>query len=229
MKVEHGFQPNCSEVVYHISDMSKEEILNVLEQHGIEKVSMKGFYSFSPEDEIEMLSDTDNPNLPDFRYNAYLKIEEGYAGCGTYEGGACVVGHQHCQRQLFPTMHKIEQLIPTSEWSGDDGGNIEEYEEWVEKGAHQIEPFQDEIEIPIGNLDRRNLETLIEYAKTLGLESHEEVAGPYGKLLRFDPPPYFQTSLNPHDVKSKRMYRAISEVRNQLDNKFRKLLAEQKR
>jgi hypothetical protein len=171
MRVERGFQPNCSEVVFFLEGMSKQEVLEILKDHGIYEITIHDYYEWRMNDEPEVLiADDNNPNLPDFSNHAIMRLQEDYVACGSYTGGTSFVGHQHCQHQLFPTMHKIASIFDSQyEWHGDDGGSIESYEEWVNSGAQPIDDYQTTITIPTARLDRKGIAKLRKYAQTLGL------------------------------------------------------------
>jgi len=137
MRIDLGFQPNCSEVVLHLSSIATNDLLLLLESIGIREIEIDDKYS--ADGRRTVLVDDSNPSLPDFMHGSDLKIREDYVGSGSYLGGTCIVGHQHCQSQLFPTMKKIADALKqnniTGEWDADDGGSIGDYEEWVKGGA----------------------------------------------------------------------------------------------
>lgn len=134
MRVEAGVCPNCSEVVLRLK-VSPEEALARLQAVGIGVMRMtkREFWGIKvvPEEtgELEeMLVDCDNPLLPDTTWHAVLRV------IPDWDGGPAVVGHQHCQHQLFPTMLKIEKVLG-GRWEGYDGGSIEGYRQW--KAEHR--------------------------------------------------------------------------------------------
>lgn len=172
MRVELGFQPNCSEIVLHIPGMKKAELIELLEGSRIREVEIQGWYAAIGNDESYlMLEDDQNPSLPDFNHHSRLNIEEDYSGCGTYQGGVCVIGHQHCQHQMFPTMKRIEDLVNAEghdvHWHGDDGGSEEDYEEWITAGADakKTEIDQTVIEEYVPGLTKEQLNPVIKYVQ----------------------------------------------------------------
>jgi hypothetical protein len=90
--------------------------------------------------------------LEDLGYNPWkstvMLIEEGkdpdvaweYGGTVTLRDGhdnhneAAIVGHQHCQAQIYPLMKRIAEIFD-SEVQGYDGGSSEQYEQWLEEGC----------------------------------------------------------------------------------------------
>ena len=200
MRVELGFQPNCSEIVLHISSLKKDELIKLLDRIGIREVEIEGWYSSIGNDEPHtMLEDDQNPSLPDFSHHAALKIVEDYCGCGTYQGGVCVVGHQHCQSQMFPTMKRIEDLVKAeghdAHWQGDDGGNESDYEDWVEEGANvkKTEVDQTIIQEFVPGLTKTQLKPVIKYM--------EEVYGVTPKYVTSSPAqPRLEFRYDPNNI-----------------------------
>ena len=135
MRLEIGFQPNCSDVVLHISSMNKEKLLPILAEIGIVETC-------SPKDEEDLvLIDKNSISLVPGG-NGRLRITDDYIGCVDYKGGCCVVGSQHCSEDIFPTMKHIQDHLENkgllkTEWQGDDGGNTVDYEDWIEDGAQE--------------------------------------------------------------------------------------------
>ena len=143
MEIELGFQPNCSEIVLHIPQLKKRQLLAHLRKIGIHEEIIEGYYEWSPNEKERVIVDFDNPALPDYRWHSILRIINDYTGCGAYKGGCCIVGSQHCQTQMFPTMKKIRDFVVNergyhTEWQGDDGGSTVEYENWIRKGCKSV-------------------------------------------------------------------------------------------
>jgi hypothetical protein len=143
VEIELGFQPNCSEVVLHIPNLKKRQLLARLKKIGIHEEVIEGYYEWSPNEKERVIVDCDNPALPDYRWHSILRILNDYTGCGSYKGGCCVVGNQHCQTQMFPTMKKIRDFVVNehgydTEWQGDDGGSEWDYENWIKQGCKPV-------------------------------------------------------------------------------------------
>jgi hypothetical protein len=226
MKIEKGFQPNCSEVVFNIQDMTIEEVRKIMGQHGIEEIEIEGFYSHDDEPR-KLIADVDNPNMPDISHHATLELREDYQACGNYQG-INFVGHQHCQHQLFPTMKKIEGIFG-GEWMGDDGGSTTGYEEWRDCNKRPPKNYQDKIIIYLqtGKGFESRKEKIIQYAATLGTKLAKEKDLPDHALC-------FKVESIPCDfgkfpgvVGKKLEVIGIAKIRNDI-NKFAESLMEEK-
>ena len=146
--------PNCSEIVIRLPDIKKKEVLRELKTIGIKQANVAGFWGFYGDDpkltdkEKEermmyknMLVDGDNPNSPDCDSHAHVTIERGErTGYDYLHGQYLIWAHQHCQRQLFPTLHKIAKHFGVDP-EGNDGGGSGDYEEWVAGGCLPIEDY----------------------------------------------------------------------------------------
>lgn len=125
---EIELMPNCSELVMRLDIKDKSKILKELKTIGIEEVEFEEryYYSTTPKnkEKIRLLVDKDNPNLPDFKYMANIRL---YKNDDTKDW--IVSAHQHCQHQLFPTLKKIQNHFG-GEFYSDDGGSTGDYEEW---------------------------------------------------------------------------------------------------
>jgi hypothetical protein len=178
VQVEIGFQPNCSEVVLHVQSLTKDELLPILEEIGIREEEVEQFWGHQPDEEPEVvIADDNNPNMPDYVHKAHMSIKDDYVGCGTYSGGCCVIGHQHCQQQLYPTMKHIADFLEakglqTDGWNGDDGGSTDEYEEWIEKGEKPIKIDPAKVEQYTGGLNKEECKPIISYlGDTYGIKA----------------------------------------------------------
>lgn len=132
MKVEKGVCPNCSEVVLRLTEKGLPEALEALAEAGITvKTSRRGdLYgetTVAPDETENVIVDAENPLLPDRVWFSSLTLEEDFDDCGS----PAIVGFQHCQCQLFPTMLKIEEALG-KRFVGYDGGSVDEYLEWKE-------------------------------------------------------------------------------------------------
>jgi hypothetical protein len=141
MEVE--LNPNCSEVVFQLRGFkAREEALQMLNKIGIFEIEVVDgdFWDISSGDETttKMLSDVDNPNLPDFANQATLEIKDNLEFFGF-----SIVGKEHSQAQLFSTMKKIEKRFG-GDWFGNDGGSDENYRDWISKGCKAVPSYQDE-------------------------------------------------------------------------------------
>jgi hypothetical protein len=54
------------------------------------------------------------------------------------EGNIAIVGHQHCQPDMFPLLKKIADHFG-EEVQAYDGGSIQDYEEWLENQGESNE------------------------------------------------------------------------------------------
>ena len=63
--------------------------------------------------------------------NGTVNIYEGFDG---NEDGVTIMGHQHCQTDMFPLLKKIADHYD-AEVEAHDGGGITEYEEWLNGGS----------------------------------------------------------------------------------------------
>jgi len=172
--------PNCSELVCRLPTESMEEAKEMLEKIGID-VERFSMYSFSDE-ESNHLVDYDNPNLPDFQNHAYMVLQKGHDGD---EESIHIVGHQHCQVQLYETVKKI-QAADLGEFYGYDGGGgfEEEYNEWF-YGNVKNDDYQ------------KGMREII-----LGLINNEQVKDEINYLLN-DLPLYTNLALNKSETKRK--------------------------
>jgi hypothetical protein len=138
--------PNCSEVVFSLEGMTRQEALAKLAEIGIIEFEMPsrefwGFELGEPGELEKFLADRDNPNVPDFKYHSHLDLEDNF---DTY--GLSIVGHEDIQSQMFPTMLKIENAFHDN-WHGYDGGSIEPYDQWAgsDESRRPIEDVQDDV------------------------------------------------------------------------------------
>ena len=158
MQIERGINPNCSEVIMRFRDLSYEDLIRELKTIGIEEIIAENYYNFDiPYDErhantkivkvedmpinlVEairqggtkhalMLSDIDNPSLPDIENGASLYI----SSPGEYDNpNVSIIGHQHYQVQLYPTINKIERQFGVKPEGHDGGYSFEDdYHNWL--------------------------------------------------------------------------------------------------
>jgi len=121
--------PNCSEMICRLPTASMDEAKKMLEGIGLELVDMPWYISFSDDVEKDYIVNPENPNSPDYMYHAYLHLVKDFE-----EKGIFVVGHQHCQHQLYSTIDKIEQALKVSFFGSDGGYDFdEEYKDWKNK------------------------------------------------------------------------------------------------
>lgn len=152
--------PNCSELVIRLPEeyTTKKDILRELKELNIKQADVVGFWGFYYDDtkltdkEKEecamyknMLVDADNPNSPDCEHHATIHIARGGTGYDYPHGQYLIWAHQHCQNQLFPTLHKIAEYFGV-EPEGNDGGSSENYDEWVAGGCLPIENYNEKNE-----------------------------------------------------------------------------------
>ena len=218
MQTETGYQPNCSEVVFNLGDMTKGEVLKILKDHGIEEMSYNMYDIDDPEDNEfgKLLADSDNPNLPDLSGGASLRVHKDYSACGYYPG-ISIVGDQHCQTQLFPTMKKIEEIFPDGEWLGDEGGDTHQYESWLEDDGDPVEPFQLDIRVFSNGLDDAGKEELINYVKAeYGIENCKTD----GCELDFGKVPQSMLGIIPGDIGSKNEVICADQIRKEIGQKI---------
>lgn len=178
MEIELGFQPNCSELVLHIPGMKKRKLLAALSSVGIRQEAIEGFWPWSPDEKENLVTDMDNPALPDVRWQATMRIKNDYVGATSYNGGCCIVASQHCQSQNFPTIKKIIDFLDKNGISyegpnGDDGGSSNDYEEWVEKGCKTTIDKKEmmKVDVLVDKLTNKQVAEVREKAlKTFGLK-----------------------------------------------------------
>lgn len=172
MRIESGFQANCSELIFHIPSMTAKEVLDTLKDYGIRAVSMDGFWDWDlgdDEEQDDMLADMDNPNCPDYKNHGFMNVHQDYEGCGTFPG-ASILAHGDGSTPLFPTLKKIEDLFG-GEWEGHDGGHEDFYRQWVKEGAVPSNDTQLELFVRcFGVSDVGEVQKILKYAsKTYGL------------------------------------------------------------
>lgn len=137
--------PNCSEVIARLPVKNITEGKNLLKSIGLDILRMDPYLNMhillpnGKEEEYNMITDPDNPNLPDFEHHStfYLKRTD-------YDGneGIYIQGHQHSQIQLYPTIKKIQDKLGIDFYGYDGGGDFEEiFESWLNEGAKN-EDFQ---------------------------------------------------------------------------------------
>jgi hypothetical protein len=198
MEVELGFQPNCSEVVYRVPGVEKEDFLVELEKIGIRQIMVKDFWVFSTPEPMEMLSDEDNPNMPDYTRHSHMWVTnetDHFDGCE-------VRAHQHCQHQLFATMLKISSQFG-GEWGGYDGGTIDAYDEWLET-EEKIDNYQLEISMPCGDAPKKDLDKIVEHARiTYGINLKLKLGGHQNKVWMMELPKYDADMVDPCAVHPK--------------------------
>ena len=152
MRIEHGINPNCSELVIRLPDRSMLSIKNSLDLAGIKEEVVRDFWAMGieqPEWENDKPRDdgndcsqlVDHDLLPDMQNHADIRLEKHFDG-----EGIAIVGHQHCQKQLFPILKKISDLFsePVESY---DGGSTQYYDKWLEAGCPDIriwEPDEEE-------------------------------------------------------------------------------------
>lgn len=137
--------PNCSEVIARLPVKNITEGKNLLKSIGLDVIRFDPYlhmHILSPkgkEEKYNMIADPDNPNMPDFEHRSTF-----YLGKSDYNGeeGIYVQGHQHCQRQLYATIKKIQDKLGIDFYGHDGGGAFKElFEEWL-KGGKVIDDYQ---------------------------------------------------------------------------------------
>jgi len=128
--------PNCSEMVMKLEDVSTvKEAIELLRSEGFIVEKINRYVDFSKDKSVEIM-DKDNPNLPDFAHGAHLSIYKGDYDAGN---GIYIVGHQHCQHQLYATIYRLESIFG-GDFEGYDGGyDFEDcYNNWLDKGKPDV-------------------------------------------------------------------------------------------
>jgi hypothetical protein len=133
---EKILNPNCSEVVCKLPATTMDEAKKTLEGIGIKVVNVEWYVDFSDDTQMNYIVDPNNPNSPDFMHRAHLYIAEDFEAQGIF-----IIGHQHCQAQLFSTMRAIEKGLHIK-FDGYDGGDIKEYADWKRKGEEMMPDWQ---------------------------------------------------------------------------------------
>jgi hypothetical protein len=137
--------PNCSEVIARLPVKNMIEAKKLIRSIGLDilridpYINMHIFLPDGKEEKRNMITDPDNPNLPDFKYRSTL-----YLGKDDYEEGEgiYVEGHQHCQKQLYPTIKKIQDKLGVEFYGYDGGYKFEEcFEGWLNEG-NAVEDYQ---------------------------------------------------------------------------------------
>lgn len=140
--------PNCSEVVAKLDVTTKQEAKEILEDIGLKVIRYDPYVSLYSgghfSEKYWMIIDPKNPNSPDFKCSSHLAISK-----NAYfdDEGIWIDGSQHSQHQMYSTIKRISDALPEVEFTGHDGGGSfnELFDEWIKKGAVQIEDFQTEI------------------------------------------------------------------------------------
>jgi hypothetical protein len=163
--------PNCSEIIARLPVNTLPEGKKLLKSVGLEIIRFDPYIDMHVNMKIPMMEkgnyiiDPENPNLPDFKFHSRLTIERADF---ERDEGIYVVGHQHSQPQLYPTIKKISDKIGV-EFKGYDGGyDFEEcFEDWINKGQPKTD-HQDEIRKSVKKLLRipeiKNLAKNVFYA-----------------------------------------------------------------
>ena len=127
--------PNCSEVVGKLPVKTIKEAKKILKDIDIEVIRYDAYIHLHAgtkfSEKHNRIIDPSNPNSPDFANRSSIGLYR-----GNYEGGngVYVVGHQHCQRQLFATIEKISGEIKVDFHGYDGGYDFEDcYNEWLER------------------------------------------------------------------------------------------------
>jgi hypothetical protein len=156
----------------------------------LDRVGIRQESAFIYSDLEDVLTDNDNQVLPDYRWHSTLKVHDDYVGSGSYQGGCCVVGSQHCQVQMFPTIKKIidfldKEGIYHEDLTGDDGGSLRDYEEWESQGCkpNSKTPELMQIRIYTSRLSKSEIRKVKELAlKTFGIKMIEKERELIGKF-----------------------------------------------
>lgn len=123
---DHVLNPNCSDVVFRLPGLSREDAVKKLREIGIIEVSS------NPDGKYPFLADRDNPMVPnmDSEYGcAMLDIDEWDKGEIVIHGGI------NLEFSTFPTMKKIRDAFPGKKWDEMIGGSMtKDFEEWIENG-----------------------------------------------------------------------------------------------
>ncbi|MEX2729367.1 MAG: hypothetical protein Q6353_019075 [Candidatus Sigynarchaeum springense] len=135
IKQKTELNPNCSEIVFKLPGITREQALAKLRDIGILEVTIPlKLFSRDNDDDISwtILADRDNPLVPDLdsEYGgAQLDIE-------TWQNGETVIhGGINLEYSAFPTMKKIRDAFPASKWEEAMGGDTAgEFEEWLNNG-----------------------------------------------------------------------------------------------
>jgi len=124
--VETILNPNCSDVVFRLPGLSREEAVKKLREIGIIEVSS------NPDGKYPFLADRDNQMVPD--------MDSEY-GCSMFDidewdkGEIVVHGGINLEFSAFPTMKKIQDAFPGKKWEEMIGGSTShDFDEWLVNG-----------------------------------------------------------------------------------------------
>jgi len=145
--------PNCSEIVAKLPVQKIEDAKDFLEKNSNIKVikfdSYHGMLSGLMEDTSPNIVDPDNPNTLDFNHGSTMSIYEGNYSDYDCDGdtGIFIVASQHCQHQLFETIHKLKDEKGLEFYGFDGGGGFDDnYDTWLDEfGRGKTPDYQDNI------------------------------------------------------------------------------------
>jgi hypothetical protein len=131
--------PNCSECIFTLKGLSRDDAIAALEAIGIIEVTIPLTSSYDGKTrDRTYLADKDNELIPNFdRYNGNLDIEE-------WADGICVHGEINLGDYAYPTMLKIQHAFPDDSWEDINGSEVVDFLQWVIHDKPQIMSKMDE-------------------------------------------------------------------------------------
>lgn len=136
-KEKEPLNPNCSECIFTLKGMPRDEAIAKLAAIGIFEVTVPK--CDGNEYAQAVLADADNVLLPNFkeRSTGNLDIEE-------WAGGICVHGQMNLDDYVYPTMLKIQKAFPRGSWEDINGGDVEDFLQWYIHGMPPLKTTMDD-------------------------------------------------------------------------------------
>ncbi len=131
--------PNCSECIFTLKGMSRDEAIVALNAIGIFEVTIPvtSGYDGKTYDHV-YLADKDNELLPNFDgHKGNLDLDE-------WADGVCVHGDINLGDFAYPTMLKIQKAFPQGSWEDITGSDVEEFLQWYIHGTPPVKTSMDE-------------------------------------------------------------------------------------
>jgi hypothetical protein len=132
--------PNCSECIFTLKGMTRDEAIAALASAGIFEVTIPAESKHGCKtQEHKYLADVDNELLPNFKEsgNGNLDLEE-------WADGFCVHGEMNLYDYVYPTMLKIQKTFPQGSWEDINGGDVEDFLQWYIHGMPPLKTTMDD-------------------------------------------------------------------------------------
>ena len=120
--------PNCSEVVFELPGLARDEVAAKLREIGIIEITMKKVVD-DDGISVTVIADKDNPLIPT------AVPEAGNFDIEKWADGWAVHGGMNLGDYAYPTMLKIQQAFPDGKWDDISGSDVGNFLQWYIHGS----------------------------------------------------------------------------------------------